>query len=48
MSVRDMGKANFAVLQDSTGRIQVYVKRDDICPVRIRPCIIRFGKSCWT
>jgi lysyl-tRNA synthetase class 2 len=32
MSVRDMGKANFAVLQDSTGRIQVYVKRDDICP----------------
>jgi len=32
MSVRDMGKANFAVLQDSTGRIQVYVKRDEICP----------------
>lgn len=32
MSVRDMGKANFAVIQDSTGRIQVYVRRDDICP----------------
>ncbi len=32
MSVRDMGKANFAVLQDGTGRIQVYVRRDDICP----------------
>lgn len=32
MSVRDMGKANFAVLQDATGRIQVYVKRDEICP----------------
>jgi lysyl-tRNA synthetase, class II len=32
MSVRDMGKANFAVLQDSTGRIQAYVRRDDICP----------------
>ncbi len=32
MSVRDMGKANFAVLQDSTGRIQIYIKRDDICP----------------
>jgi lysyl-tRNA synthetase class 2 len=32
MSVRDMGKANFAVLQDSTGRIQVYVNRDHICP----------------
>jgi len=32
MSVRDMGKANFAVLQDSSGRIQVYIKRDDLCP----------------
>jgi lysyl-tRNA synthetase, class II len=32
MSVRDMGKANFAVLQDSTGRLQVYIRRDDICP----------------
>src|ERR1041385_4136195 len=31
MSVRDMGKANFAVLQDSTGRIQLYIRRDDIC-----------------
>lgn len=32
MSIRDMGKANFAVIQDSTGRIQVYIRRDDICP----------------
>ncbi len=32
MSVRDMGKANFAVIQDATSRIQVYVRRDDICP----------------
>jgi lysyl-tRNA synthetase, class II len=31
MSVRDMGKANFAVIQDSNGRIQLYLKRDDIC-----------------
>ncbi|MBS1669381.1 MAG: lysine--tRNA ligase [Bacteroidetes bacterium] len=31
MSIRDMGKASFAVLQDSTGKIQLYVKRDDIC-----------------
>jgi lysyl-tRNA synthetase class 2 len=31
MSIRDMGKACFAVLQDSHGRIQIYVKRDDIC-----------------
>ena len=32
MSVRDMGKASFAVLQDSAGKIQLYVKRDEICP----------------
>lgn len=32
MSVRDMGKACFLSLQDSTGRIQLYVRRDDICP----------------
>jgi lysyl-tRNA synthetase class 2 len=32
MSVRDMGKASFAVLQDSTGKIQIYVRRDDISP----------------
>ena len=32
MSVRDMGKASFAVLQDADGRIQIYVKRDEICP----------------
>ena len=32
MSIRDMGKAAFAVLQDSTGRIQFYLKRDEICP----------------
>src|SRR2546428_13541099 len=32
MSIRDMGKASFAVLQDSEGKIQIYVKRDEICP----------------
>jgi len=32
MSVRDMGKAAFAELQDASGRIQIYVRRDDICP----------------
>lgn len=31
MSIRDMGKASFAVLQDSTGKIQLYIKRDEIC-----------------
>jgi lysyl-tRNA synthetase class 2 len=30
MSVRDMGKASFAVLQDSHGRIQLYVRKDDL------------------
>src|SRR4051812_10602771 len=30
MSVRDMGKASFAVLQDSRGRIQLYVRKDDL------------------
>ena len=32
MIVRDMGKAAFAEIQDSTGKIQLYVKRDEICP----------------
>lgn len=32
MSKRIMGKASFAEIQDSKGRIQVYITRDDICP----------------
>ena len=32
MSRRIMGKASFMELQDSEGRIQIYVSRDDICP----------------
>ncbi len=32
MGQRIMGKAAFAELQDSKGRIQVYVQRDEICP----------------
>jgi len=32
MSKRVMGKASFIDLQDSQGRIQVYISRDDICP----------------
>lgn len=32
MSVRDMGKAAFAVIQDASGRIQIYLKRDEVCP----------------
>ena len=32
MSRRIMGAASFGELQDETGRIQIYVKRDEICP----------------
>jgi lysyl-tRNA synthetase class 2 len=32
MSRRIMGSASFSEIQDSTGRIQVYFRRDDICP----------------
>ncbi|MEJ7674765.1 MAG: OB-fold nucleic acid binding domain-containing protein [Chitinophagaceae bacterium] len=30
MSIRDMGKASFAVLQDSVGKIQIYIRKDDV------------------
>ncbi|HRV84589.1 MAG TPA: lysine--tRNA ligase [Saprospiraceae bacterium] len=32
MMIRNMGKASFAELQDATGKIQIYVARDEICP----------------
>src|SRR4030042_1108560 len=32
MSRRIMGNASFAELMDSTGRIQIYVRRDEVCP----------------
>jgi len=32
MSRRIMGSASFAELQDSTGRLQIYLRRDDLCP----------------
>ena len=32
MSRRIMGKASFAELKDSTGRMQLYISRDEICP----------------
>jgi len=31
-NMRDMGKASFAQLQDSTGKVQVYISIDSICP----------------
>ena len=30
MGIRDMGKASFAVLQDSAGKIQIYLRKDDV------------------
>lgn len=30
LSIRDMGKASFAVLQDGVGKIQLYVRKDDV------------------
>lgn len=32
MSRRIMGNASFAELQDETGRLQIYIRRDDLCP----------------
>jgi lysyl-tRNA synthetase class 2 len=32
MSRRIMGSASFAEIQDATGRVQIYIRRDDICP----------------
>jgi lysyl-tRNA synthetase class 2 len=32
MGRRIMGNASFAELMDSSGRIQIYVRRDDVCP----------------
>ena len=32
MSRRIMGSASFFELQDHTGRIQIYIRRDDVCP----------------
>ncbi|MGL4598963.1 MAG: lysine--tRNA ligase [Bacteroidia bacterium] len=32
MTIRIMGNAAFASLQDATGRIQIYIRRDDVCP----------------
>jgi len=46
MSVRDMGKAAFAEIQDASGRIQIYVKRDDICPGEDKTTYDALWKKC--
>ena len=48
MSRRVMGKASFIELQDSKGRIQVYITRDDICPERTKTYIQLYSKTCST
>ena len=47
MSRRIMGSASFAELMDSTGRIQIYARRDDICRVKIKPCTTQYSSVCW-
>jgi lysyl-tRNA synthetase class 2 len=46
MSVRDMGKTAFAEIQDASGRIQVYVKRDEICPGEDKSTYDLLWKKC--
>lgn len=45
MSRRIMGNASFVEIQDAEGRIQAYVKRDEICPVRTNLSTILFSKD---
>ena len=45
MSRRIQGKASFAELQDSQGRIQVYFNRDEICPGEDKPSTTRCTKN---
>lgn len=45
MSRRIMGKASFMELQDSEGRIQVYITRDDICPGKTKSYTTPYLKS---
>lgn len=47
MSRRIMGAASFMELQDSTGRIQVYVKRDEICPGEDKTMYNTVFKNFW-
>ena len=43
-----MGKASFVELQDSKGRIQVYITRDDICREKTRNSTILYLNACST
>ena len=46
MSRRVMGKASFIELQDSKGRVQVYITRDDICPGENKDTYKIQGRRC--
>jgi lysyl-tRNA synthetase class 2 len=46
MSRRIMGAAAFIELQDEQGKIQVYIKRDEICQGMIKLSTILFSRNC--
>ena len=48
MSRRIMGSASFFELQDHTGRIQVYIRRETSVPKEIRRFTTRCSRSCST
>ena len=45
MSIRIQGKASFAELMDSTGKVQVYFNRDEICHVSNFNFLLSFQQS---
>lgn len=47
MSRRIMGNASFAELMDSSGRIQIYLRRDDLCPGEDKTMYNTLFKSFW-
>lgn len=48
MSQRIMGKASFAELQDSSGRIKCILTAMNYALTRIKHCIMKYSKSYWT
>jgi lysyl-tRNA synthetase class 2 len=45
MGQRIMGKASFAEIQDESGRIQLYINRDELCPGEDKTLTTTFSKS---
>ena len=46
MTRRIMGKASFAEIQDHSGRIQIYVNRDQLCPGEAKDYYNTFLRGC--